>query len=231
MASPQKSKNASPAAAPRSRKAPAGRKPQPAKRNSTSKPPATSKPSSRSPKPARRRPGRGASQASGKGLDAANTIPRRTSTRQAARLEALFPKLAKPGNWYGLASLCAVAEADGHRPRVRVARRESLFDNPARQPQHTFSHTIDPQRLARLFSALANPHRIAMLNAMFAGAGTYAQLAEQLGLKAGPLYHHVRELRLAGLVALQQRDLYRLTDRGKDALMLASCFHSLLAKA
>ena len=157
--------------------------------------------------------------------------PARRPSRRASRIEALFPKFAKPGPWYGVASLCAVAEADGHRPRLRVAHLEQLFDKPARRPRHKFAHTINVQRVARLFNALANRHRIAMLQAMFAGAGTHAALTEQLGLKAGPLYHHVRELRLAGLVALEQRDLYRLTDRGNSGLMLAACFDSLLAKA
>jgi len=149
---------------------------------------------------------------------------------RAGRIESLFPKFAKPGPWYGLASLCAVAEAYGQRPRLRVARLEQVFHKPRARPRHDLGHTMKHQRLARLFNALANPHRIAILGAMLAGAGTYAALTEQLGLKAGPLYHHVRELRLAGLIAVGQRDAYRLTDRGKNAVMLASCFDSLLAK-
>ena len=42
------------------------------------------------------------------------------------------------------------------------------------------------------------------------------------GLKGGPLYHHVNQLRLAGLVRPKERNLYEITPAGTKWLMLGA---------
>ncbi|HUW83820.1 MAG TPA: winged helix-turn-helix domain-containing protein [Phycisphaerae bacterium] len=145
-------------------------------------------------------------------------------------MATLFPKVVKNRRLFGLAGVCGLAECDGTKPIITVERREELFTKPARRPRERFLSAASDERIAKLCNAMANPRRVAMLKAIFTGAGRYAQLAETLGLKAGPLYHHVRELRLAGLLELAQRDTYRLTEYGKYALLLACLSESLLSK-
>jgi hypothetical protein len=136
-------------------------------------------------------------------------------------LKDVFPRFAAREGLYGIGALWAVVEADGGRPSLRVVRREQVFAKPARRPREKFVGMTEAELPARLFNALGNAHRLDMLKAIFTGAGTYAALAERLNLKAGPLYHHVKELRLAGLLELSDRDCYRLTEYGKYALILA----------
>jgi len=83
------------------------------------------------------------------------------------------------------------------------------------------------EAIAKLFAAFGHPQRVAIMKAIFAGAGTYADLREKVGLKAGPMYHHLRELRLAGVLADGPRDVYRLTGLGRDALMIACSIASI----
>jgi len=155
----------------------------------------------------------------------------RQSGSQAGRgLAALFPKVAQNRRLFGLAGVCGVVECDGTKPNITVERLEELFTKPASRPRERFLAAASNERIAKLCNAMANARRVAMLKAIFTGAGSYAQLSEALGLKAGPLYHHVRELRLAGLLELAQRDTYRLTDYGKYALLLACLSESLLSK-
>ena len=45
------------------------------------------------------------------------------------------------------------------------------------------------------------------------------RLAKATGLKAGPLYYHLRELREAGLIGPRVRDLYVLTRQGRRLIL------------
>jgi hypothetical protein len=81
--------------------------------------------------------------------------------------------------------------------------------------------------LAKLLAGFGHPQRVAIVKAIFTGAGSYGALCEKVGLKAGPMYHHLRELRLAGVLADGPRDVYRLTQQGRDALMLVCSLSSI----
>lgn len=175
-----------------------------------------------------------ASKKSAKKISPPARDPKRRSRQSGSRggrgLATLFPKVARNRRLFGLAGVCGVVECDGTKPTITVERREELFAKPARRPRERFLSAASDERIAKLCNAMANPRRVAMLKAIFTGAGSYAQLADTLGLKAGPLYHHVRELRLAGLLELARRDTYRLTQYGKYALLLACLSESLLSK-
>jgi len=184
------------------------------------------------PSPPRRQPK--ASRKSAKKKNPPARDPKRSSGQSGSRagrgLAALFPKVARNRRLFGLAGVCGVVECDGTKPIITVERLEELFIKPARRPRERFLSAASNERIAKLCNAMANARRVAMLKAIFTGSGSYAQLSEALGLKAGPLYHHVRELRLAGLLELAQRDTYRLTEYGKYALLLACLSESLLSK-
>lgn len=84
--------------------------------------------------------------------------------------------------------------------------------------------------IVQLFSAIASPRRLTMLKAMMAGADSYAKLRKAVGLSAGPLYYHLRELKSAGLVEEGQRDVYKLTQRGKHLLLIADSSVKLVTR-
>jgi predicted transcriptional regulator len=60
-----------------------------------------------------------------------------------------------------------------------------------------------------------------ILQLLLDGPATYRALQKATGLAAGPLYHHVNQLRLAGLILPKQRDLYELTRGGRNLYMIA----------
>lgn len=184
--------------------------------------------------PATRRPQTKAGRKSTSKTTASSQGPRRRAGRGTGKAgggaASLFPKVARNRRLYGLAAVCAVVECDGTKPVVTAERLEELFTKPARRPRERFLAAASDECIAKLCNAMANSRRVAMLKAIFTGAGSYAELSESLQLKAGPLYHHVRELRLAGLLELAQRDTYRLTEYGKHALLLACVNESLLSK-
>src|SRR6266545_4582376 len=68
--------------------------------------------------------------------------------------------------------------------------------------------SIKPDSLARLLGSLGHPQRIQLLLTLLAGQCNHKQLAAVTGLKAGPLYHHLRELRMADLIGPKSRDEY-----------------------
>ena len=69
--------------------------------------------------------------------------------------------------------------------------------------------------LVRLLNGLANTHRLGIIRELLRGPVTYESLAAATKLRGGPLYHHVAQLRLAGLVAPRERNRYRLTRAGR----------------
>ncbi|HSW47368.1 MAG TPA: hypothetical protein VLM89_17530 [Phycisphaerae bacterium] len=76
-----------------------------------------------------------------------------------------------------------------------------------------------PADLARLLAAIAHPQRIAMLRELLAAEASHKTLAKLSGLKPGPLYYHIRELRTAGLIGPKVRDLYLLTRKGRRLIL------------
>ena len=52
------------------------------------------------------------------------------------------------------------------------------------------------------------------------GEQSAAQLGEKAGLTTGSLYHHLRELIYADIIAQESRNRYRLTPLGRRATLL-----------
>lgn len=74
----------------------------------------------------------------------------------------------------------------------------------------------DPDAPGRVFTALASPARITLLQALLNGPRTSQQLRGVLDdPSAGQLYHHLRELLAAGLVVQPGRSVYSLP-RGSE---------------
>ncbi|MCH7719364.1 MAG: winged helix-turn-helix transcriptional regulator [Planctomycetes bacterium] len=82
--------------------------------------------------------------------------------------------------------------------------------------------------LGTALAAMGHPVRIKILTMLLDGPGVYRSLQKVTGLKPGPLYHHVNQLRLAGLIGPKQRDLYELTRAGRNLLMVTLALEPLL---
>ncbi len=75
--------------------------------------------------------------------------------------------------------------------------------------------------LCRVLSALGHVERAKILGKLLEGPATYKTLQHVTKLKAGPLYHHINQLRLARLILPKQRDLYELTRGGRNVILAA----------
>jgi ArsR family transcriptional regulator len=77
---------------------------------------------------------------------------------------------------------------------------------------------VDIRRMAQVFGALSNPHRLEILSRLSGGClcgsecrsngggcRCIADLAEELGIAPSTMSHHLKELRQAGLIEMERR--------------------------
>lgn len=128
-------------------------------------------------------------------------------------------------NTQGTGVLIAVVQGDGTDRKVQYHSEKYSDSLPGGRQSKRQDDAI-----VQLFSAIASPRRLTMLKAMMAGADSYAKLRKAVGLSAGPLYYHLRELKSAGLVEEGQRDVYKLTPRGKHLLLISDSAVKLVTR-
>ncbi|MGB9626532.1 MAG: hypothetical protein ACPMAQ_16885 [Phycisphaerae bacterium] len=153
-------------------------------------------------------------------------------------LAVFFPALADcrtPA--VGLGAVTMVVEALGGGTDVQSARaqtflrgrRANRLPNAAmEQAARRVCGAGGIPALAAVLAALGSVHRLAILAQLLEGPATYRALGSRTRLKAGPLYHHINQLRLAGLVGPKTRDTYVLTRAGRNAVLAALAMRSLL---
>lgn len=105
------------------------------------------------------------------------------------------------------ASRTATGQAARLQDRLEVARQ--------------VGRGVQVDRLAGLLTAVGHRQRLRILLKLLGGEATHRLLARATGLKAGPLYYHLRELRSARLIGPKVRDLYTLTAKGRRAILAA----------
>jgi DNA-binding HxlR family transcriptional regulator len=76
-----------------------------------------------------------------------------------------------------------------------------------------------PRPVCQAFSTLGHVLRAKIVRKLLEGPATYQALKRLTKLKVGPLYHHVNQLRLAGIILPKQRDLYELTRGGRNLIL------------
>ncbi|MBI5762879.1 MAG: hypothetical protein HZA51_05060 [Planctomycetes bacterium] len=141
----------------------------------------------------------------------------------AGGLRVLFPKLANAKNRFGLGFAMVRAVRDGGPPKYQITRREEACQKPAMRPRAALTARIDAGRTAGQLGGLAHPDRIRLAIAMMTGADTHMKLSTETRLAAGPLYHHLRAMQLAGLVHQPSRNFYTLTEQGETLLLITAC--------
>lgn len=137
---------------------------------------------------------------------------------------------------YGLGAWIVVVEGLGSRLDVKRGQL-AMFGRTAKQGgvmamaemARKGTRKVDVETLAGILGAVGNPHRLRILLELLAGPTTYQGMNAAIGLKAGPFYHHINHLRLAGLVSGKSRDLYMLTKSGRNVI-LASLAMAGMAK-
>jgi len=76
-------------------------------------------------------------------------------------------------------------------------------------------------------AAVGHPKRLAILALLLEGPAVYRAVQKKTSLRPGPLYHHVNQLRLAGLIRPKERDLYELTRGGRNVVLIATALSKL----
>ncbi len=168
---------------------------------------------------------------------------RRTAEREAdARrvLRAALPALgASAGE--GLGAVAAIAEGAGgpwdvawtvadQTRRLAGGRAEDGAGGAVKLAKRYASRSR-VRAVADLLAALGSVHRVKLMAKLLEGPATYQALRKATGLLAGPLYHHIAQLRLAGLIRPKERDLYDLTCGGRNVLLVALALPGLAKDA
>lgn len=164
--------------------------------------------------------------------------PARRARRPAAKpLAGIFPAAcAGRGSAVGLGAFIAVAEAFGTGVDSKVSRKQVFLcgRRAATLATTTLERTArrftrgDLEPLAQVLAALGSSHRLSMMACLLEGPATYRSLQRRTGLQAGPLYHHINQLRLANVIGPKSRDTYALTRAGRNALLVALALGPLL---
>lgn len=123
---------------------------------------------------------------------------------------------------YGLGAAILLSERQGTDQRLELASMAQFRVMPGEKPKTQFLSLAEPSEVARLANGLAHADRIRILVAVHTGAITHQQLSEKLGLKTGPLYHHIRALERAGVMKFTERNRLALTENGRRSLLVLS---------
>lgn len=153
-------------------------------------------------------------------------IPAATNASDPGRLERLEQQLTELSSRLGALERSVrparpeVAAAPGPAGAPAAADQTLTFGGRVRSGRTMVASyrrsvddvlAADPDAAARLFAALANPARVALLQALIDGPRTSQQLRGVLDdPSAGQLYHHLKELLAAGLVIQPGRSHYAL---------------------
>ncbi len=151
---------------------------------------------------------------------------RGAASRKRVASSPTFPKL----RWQdGCAAMLMIAERVGgvwehvtHRCEVQMpGTGASSRAAGGRLPRIS-------RRTCQALAAFGHPQRLKIMAKLLEGPATYRSLQKVTKLKAGPLYHHISQLRLAGLILPKQRDLYALTRGGRNLILMAAVLGPLI---
>lgn len=147
---------------------------------------------------------------------------KRLSSRQIRGTDAVkgvFPRLKK-GDGCGIL-MVIVERADGDWEQVSNVCEVQLAmkDSGGRGAVGRVTRALP--RTCQAFAAFGHTQRAKVMAKLLEGPATYRALQRVTRLKAGPLYHHINQLRLAGLILPKQRDLYELTRGGRNIILAA----------
>lgn len=141
-------------------------------------------------------------------------------------LRRVFSALSKSD---GCASLMVVVERTAGKWEHKVQVGELKLSNSDRTSAGGVKRAVrNAPRACEALAAIGHPQRAKIMGKLLEGPGTYKSLQALTKCKAGPLYHHLNQLRLAGLILPKQRDLYELTRGGRNLILAAMVIDPLI---
>lgn len=156
------------------------------------------------------------------------SAPKAARSRLARVSLAGFPRLARQDG-FG-ASLVVVERAGAKRERIIKTCELPLAltgnggaGTRGRSPVGGLARA-NGEALAdmcRALGTLGHVQRVRIMLKLLEGPATYRALERATRIKVGPLYHHINQLRLSGLILPKQRDLYELTRGGRNLVLAA----------
>lgn len=123
---------------------------------------------------------------------------------------------------YGIGIAIGLITKQGSEGRIQSCKWSRFSRLPGGRHVSEMLERTSPHDVARLISGLAHADRVRILAAVISGADTHKELCQRVGLKTGPLYHHLRVLERGGLIVMHGRNSYRLTEPGRVTIVLAS---------
>ena len=164
--------------------------------------------------------------------------PGKSAGREAERpLIRLTTRALRGGRGVGFAARVCLVEAGGKSLETVSAGKEHVqvgkatvgrTDTLLGQAGRKVGRGVALAHVGEVFAAAGSEHRLKIMLYLLEGPATYQGLQNATGLAVGPLYHHVSKLRLAGLMAPKERDLYTLTRAGRNLILLAMAGAPLL---
>ena len=141
-------------------------------------------------------------------------------------------RVARPSRArHGCSAVISVTERTAEGCERRKAELEILCDGanrrkPGSRPTKT-PKRVSPQ-LCNALAAAGHPTRARILAKLLEGPSTYQAIKKSTRLEAGPLYHHINQLRVCGLLLPKQRDLYELTRGGRNLILAVMALTPLI---
>jgi len=155
----------------------------------------------------------------------------RRRPRRAAGARAFPAGISKLGREEGCAAAVIIVERAGRRvdkvlntvkvPSGETGSGQRTAGGGRLAPGGGRGYGGVPRPVCQAFSTLGHILRAKIVRKLLEGPATYQALKRLTKLKVGPLYHHVNQLRLAGIILPKQRDLYELTRGGRNLILAA----------
>ena len=156
-----------------------------------------------------------------------------TLKKKLAEQEWKSPSLKEPG--YVKTVLKLFEEQLGDKPDAGLVFVGGIEKREGRIRDSFFSAipleevvNCQPRKIVDVMGPFSNENRILILQALLRGAKTSSELARETGLEGGQLYHHLKELILAGYVEAVGRGRYALTEKGCIAIRVVATVASIL---
>lgn len=142
--------------------------------------------------------------------------------RAAHWIATAIPMIADARKPYGLGVVVGLAFKSEGIARCLIGAWSDFTRQPGGRHTASLIESLPAGCASRLAASLAHPDRVRILCAILSGASTHKDLSGRVGLKAGPLYHHLRAIERGGLVRLSARNAYQVTEAGRIAVVLVT---------
>ena len=135
----------------------------------------------------------------------------------------IFPK---PGREASVAAVITAGRRGGAWAKIRCGAW--IWSSANRPNGEPLPRGAQLGKLAETLAAAGHSHRLRILNALANGHADHQRLNQVTCLAPGPLYYHLRELQLSGLVQRSNRNVYELTRKGTTVTQTVLALWSLL---